>query len=117
VRWLQPIRTGMEGHVGTDRATRARIAAMTAAEAAIEQNALDPYAALEQTSAAAAQAVKVDPETVYQMAGEIVVRVFRGKLDGSGSLEMLCISCGAPVPDKRLLCRRCEPEFLSDDEP
>jgi len=89
---------------------------MTAAEAAIEENAYDPYVALEHTSAAAAQAVKADPETVYQLAGEIVVRIFRAKLDVPGSVEMLCVSCGAPLPDNRLLCDQCEPEFLADDE-
>ena len=57
--------------MGTDPTTRARIAAMTAAEAAIELNARDPYAELERTCTTAAEAVKADPETVYQIAGEI----------------------------------------------
>lgn len=107
----------MEGNLGTDLATRARIAAMTAAETAIELNTRDPFAELERTSAAAAQEIKVDPETVYRIADEIVVRAFRAKLDKPGSLEFLCVSCGAPLPCNRLVCSQCEPEFLSDIEP
>lgn len=103
--------------MGTDPATRARIAAISAAEAAIELNNRDPFAELEQTSADAAQAIRADPEAVYRIADEIVVRTFRAKLDKPGSLEFLCISCGAPLPCNRLVCSECEPEFLPDDEP
>lgn len=95
--------------MGTDLAIRVRIAAMTAAEEAIEQNPHDPFADLGRISAAAAQAVKADPESVRRVADEIVVRVFRGELDKPDSLKFLCISCGAPLPDDRPVCRRCEP--------
>jgi len=88
---------------------------MTAAEAAIEWNADDPFAVLARTSAAAAKAVKADPEAVYLMADEIVVRTFRGTLDRPGSVKFLCTSCGAPVEKNRLICRRCESALRSDD--
>jgi len=101
----------------TDRATRARIAAMVAAEAAMEQKDGDPRQVLERTSTAAAKAVEADPEIVYRMADEIVVRTFRADLDKPGSLEFLCVSCGVSVPRHRLVCGRCAPGFLSDDEP
>jgi hypothetical protein len=90
---------------------------MTAAEAAIEQNAIDPFAELERTSADAARVIKADPSTVYRLAGEIVVKAFRGKLDEPGSLEFLCISCGQPLADDSLVCRRCEPDFFPEREP
>ncbi|MGD8439604.1 MAG: hypothetical protein PVG53_03645 [Holophagae bacterium] len=103
--------------MGTDRVTRARIAAMTAAEAAFERNARDPFAELEQASTAAAQAVDADPEAVYRIADELVLRVFRAKLSEPNSLQFLCPSCGAPLPDNRPACRRCKPNFPSDEGP
>jgi hypothetical protein len=90
---------------------------MTAAEAAFEQNARDPFAELERTSAAAARAIKADPEAVYRMAGEIVVRTFRAKLGQPGSFTFLCPSCGTPLPDNRIACSRCRPDPWSGDEP
>ncbi len=90
---------------------------MVAAEVAIEHNDRDPRTELEQISTAAAHAIKADPESVYRMADEIVVEVFRAELDKPGSLEFLCVSCGSPLPDPRLVCSRCVPEFLPDDEP
>ncbi len=83
----------------------------------MEQKNRDPRQELVRTSAAAAKAVEADPEIVYRMANEIVVRTFRGRLDKPGSLEFLCVSCGASVPRHLLVCGRCAPEFLSDDEP
>lgn len=103
--------------MGTDSVTRARIAALTAAEAAIEQNGRDPFAELARTSADAAQAIKADPGTVYRIADEIVVRTFRAKLDKPGSLEFLCVSCGADIPSNLLAGSRCRPELQSDDQP
>jgi len=103
--------------MGTDPATRARIAAFSAAEAAIELNTRDPFAELEKTSAAAALEIRADPEAVKRIADEIVVKTFRAKLNKPGSLEFLCISCGSPLPCNRLVCSKCEPEFLTADEP
>ncbi|MCU0304063.1 MAG: hypothetical protein MUC56_08410 [Thermoanaerobaculales bacterium] len=88
---------------------------MTAAEAAIQHHAHDPLAALERISAEAARAIEADPATVYRLAGEIVVSVFRARLGKPRSVELLCLSCGAPLPDDRLLCTGCEPEFFSED--
>jgi hypothetical protein len=82
---------------------------MTAAEAAIQQNAHDPLADLPRISAEAAKAINADPAIVYRMAGEIVVTIFRAKLGKPRSVELLCLSCGAPLPDNRLVCADCEP--------
>ena len=57
----------------TDRDTRARIAAMAAAEAAIERNPRDPFAALAQTSAETAASFGVEAQAVYLIADGIVV--------------------------------------------
>ncbi len=59
--------------MNTDRETRARIAAMTAAEAAIDSDPRDPFRVLAETSAVAAKHFKVDPETVYDFADGIVI--------------------------------------------
>jgi hypothetical protein len=90
---------------------------MVAAETAMEQKDRDPRQELERTSSAAAKAVEADPEIVFQMADEIVVRTFRADLDKPGSLEFLCVSCGVSVPRHRLVCGLCAPGFLSDNEP
>jgi len=90
---------------------------MVAAEAAMEQKDRDPRRELVRTSTAAAKAIDADPEIVYRMANEIVVRTFRADLDKPGSLEFLCVSCGVSVPRHRLVCGQCAPGFLSDDEP
>ncbi len=57
----------------TDRDTRARIAAMVAAEAAFERNPRDPFAALAQTSAETAANYGVEAQAVYVIADGIVV--------------------------------------------
>lgn len=66
----------------TDAATRARIAAMSAAESAFERDERDPFVALEQTSADAADALRVDPEMVLEIADEIVVNALAERLLG-----------------------------------
>lgn len=90
---------------------------MTAAEVAFERNARNPFAELEQASAAAAQAVDADPEAVYRIADTLVLRVFRAKLSEPDSLQFLCPSCGAPLPDNRPACSRCTPDVPSDEAP
>jgi hypothetical protein len=90
---------------------------MVAAEAAMEQKARDPRLELERTSVVAARAIQADPELVLRMADELVVKVFRAELGKPGSLEFVCVSCGSPVPDNRLVCDDCAPEFLPDNEP
>ncbi len=90
---------------------------MVAAETAMEQKDRDPRQELERTSSAAAKAIEADPEIVFRMADEIVMRIFRADLDKPGSLEFLCVSCGISVPRHRLVCGRCAPGFLPDDEP
>lgn len=57
----------------TDRDTRTRIAAMAAAEAAIERNPRDPFAALPQTSAETAADLGVEGQAVFVIADGIVV--------------------------------------------
>jgi hypothetical protein len=57
----------------TDRDTRTRIAAMAAAEAAIERNPRDPFAALPQTSAETAADLGVEAQAVFEIADGIVV--------------------------------------------
>jgi hypothetical protein len=57
----------------TDRDTRTRIAAMAAAEAAIECNPRDPFAALPQTSATTAARLGVEAQAVYVIADGILV--------------------------------------------
>lgn len=116
VRPCRSICIGMEGNLGTDRATRARIAALTAAEAAIERNPRDPFEELANTCADAAKATHADPEEVYELADVIVTRVFRGELDKAGSLEFVCVSCGAPLPEDSHTCPRCAPELPPIDE-
>lgn len=101
--------------MATDIVTRARIAALTAAEEAIEENPHDPFAELKRISATAASAVRADPDIVHRIAGEIVVRAFRADFDSPGSLEFLCVTCGAPLPENRPICSRCVTESLSDN--
>jgi hypothetical protein len=57
----------------TDPDTRIRIAAMAAAEAAIERDPRDPFAVLPQTSAEAAAHLGVDARAVFPVADGIVV--------------------------------------------
>ena len=59
--------------MNTDRETRTRIAAMAAAEAAIEHDPRDPFPVLRQFCARAAANLKVDPKAVYEIADGIVV--------------------------------------------
>ena len=59
--------------MNTDRETRIQIAAMAAAEAAIEHDPRDPFDVLEVTSAEAADNLGVDPRAVYDLADGIVV--------------------------------------------
>lgn len=61
--------------MNTDRETRTRIAAMTAAEAAMEHEPRDPFEFLELTSAKAADSLGVDAQEVHDLAEEIVVEV------------------------------------------
>jgi hypothetical protein len=63
----------MEGNMNTDRETRTRIAAMTAAEAAIEADPRDPFRVLAETSAVAAKSFRVNSERVFDLADEIVI--------------------------------------------
>lgn len=64
----------------TDPATLVRIAAMSAAETAIENNPRDPFVELEQVSAAAAEALAVNRETVLEMADDIVITTFTNRV-------------------------------------
>ncbi len=57
----------------TDRDTRTRIAAMAAAEAAMERNPRDPFAALPQTCAETAEHLGVDAQAAYVIADGILV--------------------------------------------
>jgi len=57
----------------TDRDTRTRIAAMAAAEAAIERNPRDPFAALLQTSTETAANLRVEAQAVYVIADGILI--------------------------------------------
>lgn len=57
----------------TDRQTRTRIAAMAAAETAIERDPRDPFNVLAETCRSAAATLGVDPEEVYRIADTIVV--------------------------------------------
>ena len=57
----------------TDRETRTRIAAMVAAEVAIERNHRDPFAALPQTCAETAARLGVEAQAVYAIADGILV--------------------------------------------
>jgi hypothetical protein len=59
--------------MNTDRETRTRIAAMTAAEAAIEADPEDPFDVLDATSAEAADTLGVDARAVYDLADGIIV--------------------------------------------
>lgn len=59
----------------TDRETRTRIAAMTAAEAAMELKPQDPFEFLEVTSAEAADSLSVEVREVHDLAEEIVVEI------------------------------------------
>lgn len=59
--------------MNTDRETRTRIAAMTAAEAAIEADPRDPFRVLAETSAVAAKSFRVKSERVYDLADGIVI--------------------------------------------
>ena len=59
--------------MNTDRETRTRIAAMAAAEAAIEHDPRDPFPVLRQFCARAAANLKVDAKAVYEIADGIVI--------------------------------------------
>ena len=59
--------------MNTDRETRTRIAAMAAAEAAIERDPRDPFEVLDVASAEAADNLGVDPQAVYDLADGIIV--------------------------------------------
>lgn len=66
--------------MSTNPATRVRIAAMCAAETAIERNPRDPFVELERFSVASAGALAADPETVFEVADEIVIETLTSKL-------------------------------------
>ena len=80
----------------TDRETRTRIAAMAAAEAAIERNHRDPFAALPQTCAETAARLCVDSRAVYAIADGILVEAMIETHLGpeSSGMEMNPLSAG-----------------------
>jgi hypothetical protein len=60
----------------TDLETRTRIAAMSAAEAAIENDSRDPFRVLEGTCFIAAARLGVDPLAVFDVADGILIEDF-----------------------------------------
>ena len=59
--------------MNTNRETRTRIAAMAAAETAMERAPQDPFVFLDETAAEAASKIGVDAGEVYDLADGIVV--------------------------------------------
>jgi len=80
--------------MNTDRETRTRIAAMTAAEAAIERDPRDPFLVLAETSAVAAKNFKVDSAAVFDFADGMVIEAmvekhFESAIGGSDSQTLI----------------------------
>ncbi len=80
--------------MNTDRETRTRIAAMTAAEAAIESDPRDPFRVLAETSAVAARNFKVDSGAVFDFADGMVIEAmvekhFEFAIQGPGSQTLI----------------------------